>query len=117
MPYGNSIPLKNAGRVMEQFVKIVVPRGTQSPNAAFGGALAGKMPFHIISISSPVFIRKQFGWQFFLRSNADEATVVKISKCYFYFLCRIDLSKEEGCWGYSLWMEEVVYATNSLWRK
>ena len=42
MPYGNSIPIKNAGRVMEQFVKIVVPRGTQSTYMTNGGALAGK---------------------------------------------------------------------------
>jgi len=41
MPYGNSIPIKNAGRVMEKFVKIVVPRGTQSTYMTSGGALAG----------------------------------------------------------------------------
>merc|ERR1711974_118967 len=33
MPYGNSIPIKNAGRVMEQFVKIVVPRGSQAASS------------------------------------------------------------------------------------
>ena len=43
MPYGNSIPIKNAGRVMEKFVKIVVPRGTQSTYMTSGGALAGKL--------------------------------------------------------------------------
>ena len=40
MPYGtNQIPIKNAGRVMEQFVKIVVPKGTQANSN--GGCMAG----------------------------------------------------------------------------
>jgi hypothetical protein len=29
MPYGTEIPMKNAGRYMEQFVKVVVPKGSQ----------------------------------------------------------------------------------------
>ena len=29
MPYGAEIPMKHAGRYMEQFVKVVVPKGSQ----------------------------------------------------------------------------------------
>ena len=29
MPYGAEIPIKHAGRYMEQFVKVVVPKGSQ----------------------------------------------------------------------------------------
>ena len=43
MPYGKSIPIKNAGRVMEQFVQIVVPRGTQQAASSFMGGNAGAL--------------------------------------------------------------------------
>ena len=29
MPYGAEVTMKNAGRYMEQFVKVVVPKGSQ----------------------------------------------------------------------------------------
>ena len=29
MPYGTEIPMKHAGRYMEQFVRVVVPKGSQ----------------------------------------------------------------------------------------
>jgi len=29
MPFGSEIPMKHAGRYMEQFVKVVVPKGSQ----------------------------------------------------------------------------------------
>ena len=32
MPFGAEIPMKHAGRYMEQFVKVVVPKGTQGTN-------------------------------------------------------------------------------------
>jgi len=32
MPFGSEIPMKNAGRMMEQFVKVVVPKGSQGNN-------------------------------------------------------------------------------------
>ena len=39
--YGSSqIPIKNAGRVMEQFVKIVVPKAQSGPSGG-GGSMAG----------------------------------------------------------------------------
>jgi len=32
MPFGSEIPMKHAGRYMEQFVKVVVPKGSQGSN-------------------------------------------------------------------------------------
>lgn len=32
MPFGSEIPMKHAGRCMEQFVKVVVPKGSQGNN-------------------------------------------------------------------------------------
>jgi len=32
MPFGAEIPMKHAGRYMEQFVKVVVPKGSQGNN-------------------------------------------------------------------------------------
>ena len=37
MPFGKPIPLKDAGRVMEQIVQIVVPRGSQGPSSYRAG--------------------------------------------------------------------------------
>ena len=40
MPFGSEIPMKHAGRYMEQFVKVVVPKGTQG-NSNNALAMAG----------------------------------------------------------------------------
>ena len=40
MPFGAEIPMKHAGRYMEQFVKVVVPKGTQG-NTNNAMAMAG----------------------------------------------------------------------------
>merc|ERR1711974_174573 len=42
MPYGKPMNIKNAGRVMEQFVQIVVPRGSQQASSGFMGVNAGR---------------------------------------------------------------------------
>jgi len=45
MPYGSNIPMKHAGRYMEQFVQVVVPKGSQGATrngmAGIGGYNGG----------------------------------------------------------------------------
>lgn len=45
MPYGSNIPIKHAGRYMEQFVQVVVPKGSQGATrngmAGIGGSNNG----------------------------------------------------------------------------
>ena len=47
MPYGSNIPIKHAGRYMEQFVQVVVPKGSQGASrngmAGIGGYNGGAM--------------------------------------------------------------------------